>query len=356
MSKRKRKRKTKRKRMSNRTLMLEDLGQRAVFPPKGQVVKRWGQLLREAPGIREFLKQGVDEGRLVPLHAVADLHGGVVTRANAYFIVREVPFEEIPERFRLTKNDYKSTAVVMDGLGTPAKIERPDLRTVIKGPEALVSPTRVEKNELRLFVVTRSKDELRKLHANGALAYLERGETVSYRVSKDKLKGGIPAKRSNIRNRKPFWYSLSIPTASLARIVVPEHLDRRCIATLVDGADSSVVIDKLYVIHPNEPADAPLLVASLNSLLTWYQLELRGRTQLGEGVLEAKVPDWQGVLVLNPARLSEQGRIRLLKLFQPLADLSASDSLAAAQMDEQVLFDTAYLKYAVAVGPAGALN
>ena len=74
--------------------------------------------------------------------------------------------------------------------------------------------------------------------------------------------------------------------------------------TLVPEEDESVVIDKLYLFEPNAEIDAQLIHLALNSLLTWYQVELRGRSQLGEGVLELKVPDFGGVLLLNPEKAS----------------------------------------------------
>jgi hypothetical protein len=35
-----------------------------------------------------------------------DLRDGVITRANAYFIMRELPFDQIPNRFHVTRQDY----------------------------------------------------------------------------------------------------------------------------------------------------------------------------------------------------------------------------------------------------------
>jgi hypothetical protein len=96
----------------------------------------------------------------------------------------------------------------MDGTQTPFKIERESLKSIIKGPDALRTPVEVSVEDQRLFDVVLSKEDLRKRHANGTLAYLRRGESVPYNVSDDTLKGGIPAQRSNIKNRKPFWYSL----------------------------------------------------------------------------------------------------------------------------------------------------
>jgi hypothetical protein len=322
---------------------LDLLRSRRDYQDRGVAITRWGQLLREGPEVRNLLDSAREAGRLVPLRDLVSFRGGVVTRANAYFIVRELPFDQIPRRFGVTRADYRRIAVVMDGLEVPFKIERKYLRPIIKGPESLVSPTTVELTDARLFVVEDDKAALRAARANGALQYLKRGETVAYNVSEDSLKGGIPAERSNIKGRKPYWYSLSVPPVSKPRLIVPEHIDTRQIATLVPPDNAAVVIDKLYAAEPHDPADAGIILASLNSLLTWYQVELRGRTQLGQGVLELKVPDWLGILILNPADLTPTQKAGLMRLFGHVARLETSDSVASVGEPARVAFDTAYL-------------
>ena len=321
---------------------LGDLADGRVFPPVGQVDVRWGQILRESPHLQELLERGRAGGALVRLGDLGRLRGGTVTRANAYFIVDELPFESIPTRFRITRRDWQRVAVVMDGLDTPHRIERPHLRTVLKGPDALLSATEVAETSARLVDIRLSKAELREKDA-GALAYIRRGETVAYKLSEDKLKGGIPAERSNVKNRKPYWYSLGVPGVTGARIVLPEHYDRRYVATLLTAGETAVVIDKLFVVELSTGVDAEIVLASLNSSLTWYQLELRGRTQLGEGVLEVKVPDLAGLLVLEPSALSKSERLRLLQTFAPLRDRRVPDSLELLADVDQIAFDTQYL-------------
>ena len=73
--------------------------------------------------------------------------------------------------------------------------------------------------------------------------------------------------------------------------------------------NEAVVIDTCYWAELTERTDSQLVLASLNSLLTWYQLELRGRTQHGEGVLKVKIPDWHGILLLDPESLGQEGSV-----------------------------------------------
>jgi hypothetical protein len=210
---------------------------------------------------------------------------------GAYFLVNELPFDQIPNRFRVTRRDMERVAVILDGKDTPHRISRKFLRRVVKGPEALLGPREVADTSLRLVDITESPSDLRTARDNDTLAYIRRGETVNYSASADKLKGGIPAQRSNIRTRRPHWYTLNVPPAVPGRLAVPEHFDKRFIATaLVGDAAERVVIDTCYVVELQEQHQ-DLMTAALNSLLTWYQIELRGRTQHGEGVLKVKIPD-----------------------------------------------------------------
>jgi hypothetical protein len=315
-----------------------------VFPPRSQPTARWGQILREHPELRQFMLEGYEKGLLVPLRRVAKVHSGVVPRANAFFLVRELSFDEVPARFQVTEQDYERVAVVQDGLKTPHKIERLCLRPVLKGPEALIGPSTIAETDERLFdCQDRSKDELRDLRANGALTYLRRGETVDYRVVSDKLKGGVPAQRAQIRNRRPYWYSLHSPVEHTTRLAVPEHFDYRFVASLIPAEQDAVVIDTLYSIEPYSETDAGFLSACLNSLLTWYQLEMRGRTQHGQGVLKVKVADWKGVLVPDPEAMSDMEQTALLEFFEPLRTrptVSVDEEMTDL---ERVRFDEQYI-------------
>lgn len=308
-------------------------------------MRRWGQILREPPEIAAALNAKREAGSLSAVAELANVHSGVVTRANAFFVVRDVPFEEIPARFQITKRDHKRVRVVEDGLKSLHRVEARYLRPTIKGPESLRGPAEVADGDQLVFDIgKRTKEQLREERANGALSYLKRGETVDYSVSEDRLKGGIPAQRSQVRNRKPFWYSLPTDAVGTVRIVVPEHFDSRFLATLLPPSSKQVVLDTLYSITPNSPSVSKLLHLALNSLLTWYQLELRGRTQHGEGVLKVKIADWESVLVLNPTSLDKALYRELIEAFEPLLSphtTSISDELTRP---ERAVFDRLYLK------------
>ena len=324
---------------------LERLADKAIFPSSGGVAIRWGQLLRADPTVGDELTRLAGTTRLVKMGSLGRLHSGVVPRANAYFIVRELKFDQIPARMHVTRADMRRIAVVEDGRNFICKIERKFLKPILKGPDSLESAFAVRRSQDRLFDVRESKEQLTTQSATGALAYLKRGETVPYSNSPDPLKGGIPAKRSQIRNRKPYWYSLQgeDPTATI-RIVLPEHHDRRYVFTLIGADDSSVIIDTLYSFEPTVQKDAAFIHAGLNSLLAWYQVELRGRVQHGEGVLKVKLPDYRGILLANPATIDPESKAAVMAAFAQLSGVGSGPSLDELGSAERLAFDIAYLK------------
>lgn len=321
--------------------------ERLVTPnayPAGGVSIRWGQLIRASSVLAAEEASLAEDKAVVTFDSLGAIHGGVVSRANAYFIVREIPFDQIPARMGVTRNDLRRIAVVSDGLDHLTKIERDYLKPIIKGPEALATAFAVRPTDLRLFDVTADKRTLEKRHANGALAYLRRGETVNYKTSNDDLKGGIPAERSQVKNRKPYWYSIQGEQRPSVRIVFPEHIDRRYVFTLIDETDESIVIDKLFLFEPDDKSRAPIIHASLNTLYTWYQVELRGRSQLGEGVLELKIPDYAGIYLLNPEAVTSAERKLILRRFAELTKPGSQPSLSELGTAARHAFDLAYVK------------
>jgi hypothetical protein len=156
-------------------------------------------------------------------------------------------------------------AVVVDGMGFVCKIEREFLKPILKGPDSLESAFSVRRSQMRLFDVRAPKEALTRRSATGALAYLKRGKSVPYSNSSDPLKGGIPAKRSQVRNRQPYWYSLQNgdPVVAATRIVIPEHHDRRYVFTIIDPDDLSVIIDTLYSFTPANQDDVAFIHAGV---------------------------------------------------------------------------------------------
>jgi hypothetical protein len=126
------------------------------------------------------------------------------------------------------------------------------------------------------------------------------------------------------------------------------------VAELSSTTIDHVVIDTCYVGKCKDPEQKRFVLLGLNSLVTWYQIELRGRTQHGEGVLKVKIPDFEGILILDPSRLKPEVIDELLLLFDPVASRRTLIVNEELEQPDRIAFDTAYLK---AMGiPSGKLE
>src|SRR2546426_11500236 len=85
-----------------------------AYPGGNKVKVRWGQLIRASATLVEEETRLVESGSLVSLDSLGSIRGGIVTRANAYFLVREIPFDQIPTRMRVTRRDLQRIAVIAD--------------------------------------------------------------------------------------------------------------------------------------------------------------------------------------------------------------------------------------------------
>ena len=74
----------------------------------------------------------------VPLRSLGHIRAGASVGPTPTS-VKEINFNDIPSRLKVTRADMKRIAVIEDGLGVITKIEREFLRPIIKGPESLES-------------------------------------------------------------------------------------------------------------------------------------------------------------------------------------------------------------------------
>lgn len=106
----------------NLTKNLDRLIAPGEYPGGYRTRVRWGQVIRANSGLTGEQVRLANLERLVPLDSLGRIRGGIVTRANAYFLVRELPFDQIPARLRVTRSDLTRIAVIADGLDYIAKM------------------------------------------------------------------------------------------------------------------------------------------------------------------------------------------------------------------------------------------
>jgi hypothetical protein len=244
----------------------------------------WGGTYLRMPDILRLVLDRAGD-RLVPLAALAPVHPGIYTGINEFFYL---------------------DAARIAAFG----IEGEFLAPVIRSPRA-VPRLRIDADALAswLFVCREDKATLAARGRAGALAYIAWGETQVTRA-RQKVAAGVPWPAvPTVARRQPGWWALAPPP--------PVHLFLLYGIGARHGQPYSPVpllSDRRFhmLAYAAPSADQETLAAILNTILTVLCIELQGRTNLGQGVLDFATMDARRLRVLDPARLAatEQAALR----------------------------------------------
>jgi len=73
-------------------------------------------------------------------------------------------------------------------------------------------------------------------------------------------------------------------------------------------------------------------------------VELRGRSQHGEGVLKVKLPDYRGIMLANPATVTAKRKTAVMEAFSQLSGTASGPSLNELGSPKRLAFDLEYLR------------
>lgn len=244
---------------------------------KAKAVK-WGKFLR-APDVYFELMEKLGD-KLVPLSNVAYVRRGYTTGINEFFYLTE-------EKAR----QYG--------------IEEEYLVPVVKSPKEIeglvVDPARLK---YRLFLCSRSKEELRKLGHKGALKYIqdvgEKGAT-----SEGVKWPDVPS----VQGRKHWW---SLPDIQAQVLWVVAYGDKFS----TPYSSEPLYIDKRQYSVFSDSIKPPLaLAAMLNSVLVYIQIEAEiGHVNLGDGAIFSNVVDLMEFLKVPAKKLGKSVEQKFEKL------------------------------------------
>lgn len=241
---------------------------------------RWGMLWR-AP---EVFRHG--PGSLVPLNRWATIRRGFTTGANQFFYLAADQIEQwdIEPQFR-----------------------RPLLKS-LRGVDSL-RPDRTACSHEWLAVPAEAK-----LSGTRTAAYLAWG-----------VEQGIHQRRT-CAGRNP-WYALSEQPA--ATILLAKGVWQRHFAPL--PLESLAVDQQIYRLAPVPGIDPALAAALLNSAWFALQCELRGRVNLGEGVLWLATYELGEVELPDPRSIDSGQASRLAQAFRQLAERPVAETAGDLQ-------------------------
>ena len=220
-------------------------------------------------------------------------------------------FTEIKDKIR-NLGDYKSLKEIKKaGLrvirntktGDYWLLEKELLKPVIKSPRESNKITIDESNlKFKIFLCNCTKEELRN---SLAAKYIEWGEQQKFNLAPTV-------------NARKFWYSVG--ECNKTKIFI--QMSFNDILRFLFSENGLIADARLYTINLDEPSDDEEVVGLLNSTFTLLQVELNGRSNLGEGALDFKVYEAKDLLVLRLEPLM----LNRVKRGEPVKMISNTDN------------------------------
>lgn len=273
----------------------------------GKTVK-WGRYLRAPEVYFEILKAAGD--KLVPLRQIAEPRRGYTTGINQFFYLDEETIKHwgIEEEF---------------------------LAPVLKSPKEfegiLIDPTALE---VKVFLCSKSKEELRKESKLGALRYIEWGE-------KQTTTDGVPWPEVPTVRHRPYWYTLSVPR--LTKVFWTKSYDIRFLQRFCE--ERIHADQRVYQILEKDGVPPKLLAAILNSSVFSLLIELSGRVNLGDGALDTTVEEAREYMLIPDVTLfPEKTATSVLKAFDTLLSRPMKPAFDEVKMKDRRSLDGLVLK------------
>lgn len=253
-----------------------------------------------------------ENDKIVPLSELADIRFAVKTGNNRFFV--------------MTMKEAKRW-------GISGKHLRPAITNPEKHPKIVI-----EKQDLKEFFFTCHQDK-NLIDDRGALAYIEWGENAEYVPKQGKNKGktmkGFHTIKS-VQGRK-LWYDLG--ERRIAPLVIPRRCDInfRCFWNKA----GVLALDVFYHIYPKDRKTIEYLLAVLNSTVTPFLVESRGRAY-ALGVLEVEVYELERLPVPDLAQVSSRSMTKIQRAFRDLIQAQQSSAKehelrARRKLDEAIL-------------------
>lgn len=236
-------------------------------------------------------------------------------------------YPNVIDVFRGERTGWNDMFVISERNIASSGIENEYLIPYIKSPIELDHIEFSDNYKYRLFVCSTSFEQI----PNGAKSWIRRFENAQNR-------NGSATIQQACAGHRPFWYSLRPKQASIVTAINPferffftysQHpftIDQRLIAMRVQGN-----------------YDVELIVALLNSAITFLSLEMRG-TARNLGALDLNANYLKQLRVLNPDLLNDMQKSEILSAFQPLKHRTIGTIFEEVQKPDRNNFDKIILR------------
>lgn len=224
---------------------------------------KWGKYLRAPEIFFKILEKAKD--KLVPLKKVAEVRFGTKTGANEFFYLTEEQIKKwkIEREFWMHK-DKKGNLLPNYIIKSPR-----ECKSIVIDPKDL---------KYRVLMIHKNRNQLKRTNV---LKYIQWGESQGFH------------KRPTCASRKNWWALEEIKGELLCMMSINDRF-------IIWGNNDAYIDARLYSIDPLKKKFTNNLLITLNSTLTFLFNELWGRVNLGEGVLDVKVYEYQQMPIVNP--------------------------------------------------------
>lgn len=194
-----------------------------------------------------------------------------------------------------------------------------------------------------LFSCTDTPEALEAAGRYGALAYIRWGEG-QVAAPRQKRQQAVPwPEVASVKNNRPWYAIRPLPPAELLcnRFFDQRYFFARCHGTLVED-------QTFYGFrrHAGSPWTADFIAALLNTTLSCLLVELRGRRNLGEGVLQFARADMAAFPLPHPARFSPARQAEIAEAFHAMGRRAILPMTEETAMPDRRALDRAVLKAA----------
>ena len=255
---------------------------------------KWaGMFLRTSGSERKLLRRIGKKG--IPLSSLTEVRFGIKTGANDFFHLQRVT-----EKQRLDGKVYIENRVGYKGL-----IEQKYLVPLIKSP-AHIKGFVIHSSNISSLWLFYCLDSPAQLQGSEAWKYIKWAETTPVTIKQGKESGINTQGFSSIRSvkQREFWYSLGkYPTSSLLW-TKSYHNKPGCFYNQAQAMPDQ----RFYAIILKQNEYLPLIFTYLNSSLVWAQMEAKGNTNMGYGVLDTNVY-WLKSLKIPIEAMTEKNQI-----------------------------------------------
>ncbi len=273
---------------------------------------KWGAMFFRAPdNYNRIFKRIAD--KFISLKEIGKVRYPIKTGINEFFFVDQNTIEKF-------------------------NLESEFLIPVLKSPK-MISKIQIKKSDFHYFIFNCSstKQELTQQKKFGALKYISWGEEQLTEKKQQSLVGMKWSNVPSVRRNKPGWYSIQlIPPAE---IFCTRFFDKRFFFCY---SEMPLIEDQTFyglILNNSFQKYKELVIALANSTLSYYLLEIFGRTSLGKGALQYAISDMANHRIINPKIFPEKVKQEIILRFQYLKEREIRSIFEEVKMNDRLAFD-----------------